>query len=65
MNGDALSQTVDSNLNGWRKPRALDAPGGMYAAVTEHSECLVGPLAGTRVFVGLEKTQIYNQLYCL
>ena len=32
----------------------------------EQSECLVGPRAGIRVFVGpVGKTQIYNQLYCL
>jgi hypothetical protein len=33
MYGDALSQTVDSNCNGWRKTSAQDAPGGTYAQV--------------------------------
>jgi hypothetical protein len=34
MYGIALSQTVDSNCNRWRKTSAQDAPGGTYSAVT-------------------------------
>jgi hypothetical protein len=31
---DALSQSVDSNSNGWRKTSSRNAPDGTYAAVT-------------------------------
>jgi hypothetical protein len=43
MYGYALSQTVDSNRNGWSKTSARDAPGATYAAVTGAIRVSGGP----------------------
>jgi hypothetical protein len=66
MNGNALSQSVHSNSNGWRKTGARDAPGGTYAAVTGAIRVSGGPVGRIRVSIGpVGKTQKNNSVYCL
>jgi hypothetical protein len=48
MYGNALSQTVDSDRNGWPKTSARDAPGGAYAAVTGVIRVSGGPTGSLR-----------------
>jgi hypothetical protein len=62
-----LSQTVDSTIatDGVRQAHGMRQVERTQQS-REQSECLVGPLAGIRVFVGpVGKTQLYNdRLYC-